>query len=209
MKFPIVASLILLVVMLSLRLKTVSRLTAEDEKNFMNREREANSVRKKPLTDLPYIHVDFDRLPISASSNPEIIEQEALLRNLAEKQIVNLSGYTNTELKLAYGAPNIQVLTEYDQNFTDLEVALSSYGAMLQKEGLEKEAATVYEYLADLGSDIAQVYENLAMLYVSFEEPEKIAPLRDKVSALRTPSKDRILKHLDAINPLTLLQGLS
>ena len=59
----------------------------------------------------------MDALP----DNERAEEYRSLLTSLSTQPVVNLTGFTNTDLKLEYGTANITCLTEYDQNYTLLE----------------------------------------------------------------------------------------
>ena len=87
----------------------------EIEEQFWDRERKANSTRRKPLTDLDFISIPYDSLPFTGEvGNPVIMESEAFLLGLKDAKIVNLNGISNTDLKLRYGVANLTDLTEYD-----------------------------------------------------------------------------------------------
>lgn len=119
MKLIILASLILFSACLSLAIKRGRRAQAAEEKSFWEREREANSVRRKPLDNLDYITIPFEHLPVNRlTDDPTVSECLEILQNLSELHIVNLTGFSNTDLKLEYGAANITALSEYDQNYT-------------------------------------------------------------------------------------------
>ena len=135
---------------------------------------------------------------------PEIKEYHDKIRELAGKKIVNFAGYSNTELKLEYGAPNINLLSEYDQNFEDLITLLQEWaslllqnwgeGAQLCPEEERKQAAKkILAYAVSIGTDITASYEKLVKLYLEYGEREKIPTLREKAEKIRSLSKPRIL----------------
>jgi len=135
---------------------------------------------------------------------PEIKEYHDKIRELADKKIVNFAGYSNTELKLEYGAPNINLLSEYDQNFEDLITLLQEWaslllqnwgeGAQLCPEEERKQAAKkILAYAVSIGTDITASYEKLVKLYLEYGEQEKIPALREKAEKIRSLSKPRIL----------------
>ena len=53
-----------------------------------------------------------------------------LIEALKEKKILNLSGFTNTDLKLEYGVGNLTDLTDYDP-----ARSASYFATILVKEG--------------------------------------------------------------------------
>ena len=121
MSLKILASLIILIAVVAHATKRQQRIAENREKEFWARERKANSVRKKPLDDLDYVKIHLDKLPVDALPDNERAEEyRSLLTSLSTQPIVNLTGFTNTDLKLEYGTANITPLSQYDQNYTVL-----------------------------------------------------------------------------------------
>ena len=130
MKFPFFASFIILCLVVRHAINRNNKLHLNSESAFWARENSANEVRKQSLEDLNYISFSFaplspDQLLDNASlavlmENPRISEITERLIALENSKIVNLKYITNTELKSTYGVANLALLTEYDQNYTDL-----------------------------------------------------------------------------------------
>ena len=101
MKFPFLASFILLCIILNISMRRVSRKVEEKEEAFWERELKANSVRKKSLDNLPYVHIPIDILPFNTYGDNQVLRSaEEELLALKDEKIVNLTGITNTDLKL-------------------------------------------------------------------------------------------------------------
>lgn len=172
--------------------------------NFLERESLANATRRQPLDDINYITVSLDELPFAENVSDEISKYQRIIRELSEKQIANLSGMTNTDLKLKYGAANLPLLTEYDNNFALLTGTISKWGHALMEEGREADAVTVLEYGIKCNTDISSNYLTLADYYASHGDVRKIRTLRTRALLLNTLMKDKIVSRLD-----DLLSGLS
>lgn len=144
--------------------QNVTHQEEKESKAFWERESKANSTRKQDLTGLPYIHLDLEKLPMDTSSRClsilsdsqvyELKRYESKIQKLASEKIVNLSMYSNTDLKLKYGAANLPVLMEYDQNYLTLLQTLSGWGSCLADCSMEKEAIQVLEYGVLVGMDM-------------------------------------------------------
>ncbi|MGN0346505.1 MAG: hypothetical protein ACI4DU_04390 [Lachnospiraceae bacterium] len=65
MKFPILTSVIIFVIVLSFAIKRSNRQMEQDSEAFFERERRANTVRKKSLDNLNYIHIPPEILAIN------------------------------------------------------------------------------------------------------------------------------------------------
>ena len=100
-----------------------------------------------------------------AEVNPETKEILSRFLFLENQKIVNLSYLTNTDLKYKYGVANLNLLTEYDTNYSELITLLQNYGNMLLESGFEEQALTVLEYSISIGSDISKTYTTCAAIY--------------------------------------------
>ena len=103
------------------------------------------------------------------------------VKDILSRKILDLSGITNTELKLEYGAANLDILTEYDQNFSQLLRSLDKWGNFLYNQKHDINCAKqVLEYAISIGSDITGTYTSLAKIYLEENEPGKVQSLIDK-----------------------------
>ena len=115
MKFPFLASVILFCLILRILLKRGNKTQEQELSSFWDRERQANATRRKSLDDLDYITLPLESFPMQLlTDEEEITDCIRTIQSLSEKKIVNFTGYTNTDLKLMYGAPNITQLIQYD-----------------------------------------------------------------------------------------------
>jgi hypothetical protein len=170
---------------------------AAKEKAFWDREQAANSVRRKPLDDLEYIHIPMETLPTHLMSDDEKVSDcLATLNELSKEKIVNFTGYTNTDLKLEYGTANIGLLSSYDQNYTLLVTVLQKWADLLWEGGCKKEAADIMEFAVSTRTDVSRTYKLLVEYYNDNGESDKIQNLLDTASALRSANKDFIVHML-------------
>jgi len=65
----------------------------------------------------------------------KVMEFHRILHDLANAPIVNFTGFSNTDLKLEYGAPNIDLLMRYDQSYTTLVRTLQQWAEKLYQAG--------------------------------------------------------------------------
>ncbi len=178
MKFPLFASFIIFCGWLAYELSKTRRKAEQQNKSFWETEAEANKTRRKSLDDLAYITIPFEDLPMDIlTEDPKIIEYHETLHTLAENPIVNLTCITNTELKLRYGAPNISLLTRYDQSYTLLARTLQDWASLLNKAGYCQEACSILEFAVSTGTDVSHSYFLLADIYIANRTPEKIQEL--------------------------------
>ncbi len=195
--------------MLTMKRKSKRHIT--DEEAFWEREREADSTRRKDITYLNYVDVpDFSRVDIDSLEGltdpdgstllaPEIRECYDSLDTLRNSKIVNFGGMTNTDLKLEYGAPNLPILQQYDANYINLLSTVAKLGEYLIKAGHETEAAEILEYGISIGTDVSKNYYLLANIYKKAGRKNEIADLiaaARKTDSLMTPTIIRKLEEL-------------
>lgn len=183
------------------------RKSSKPDNTFWIREAEANNVRKQSLDNLDYITIPLDSLPFFSGIDEKLDDIQQNIQKLAACTIVNLSKYTNTELKFMYGAANLTALTEYDQNFTRLVRTLQSWADCLCTLGYDNEAIQVLEFAVSIKSDVTAGYVLLAKLYLKHNESAKIDSLIVSAATLDTLLKDSLVKQLEALRsqcqPLT------
>lgn len=194
---------------------TTNRFNTGDEKRI-EEERLSNSVRRKSLDELDYITIPFDSLPFSTEcgaessaepgteeADPAIAKDEADILALKDKKIVNFTGISNTDLKFTYGAPNLPILTEYDQNFTELVRALDSWGTHLLEQGKKEQARKVFEFAVECRTDLKSSYVQLADIYAEnfeFDRLDHIIEIADGLNSLMKGPIVRALKERCDIN---------
>lgn len=179
-------------------IKRHNRSEKNQQEQFWEREKRANQVRRKPLDDLDYVTIPLENLP-TAVMTEDVIVQDCLntLASLSREKIVNLAGYTNTDLKLTYGTANITALSQYDQNFTLLAQTLQKWADTLYNAGYMAETRQILEYaVLSIRTDAGTSYRLLASLYDQDGEQEKVAALYDTALSLTSPSGKTIARTL-------------
>lgn len=199
MAFPFLG---LFIIFLSVAAYYRKRATAQQKKvteDFWSREDQANQIRRKDISNLPYITIPLEKFPIGTSDDEELTDYENDLKTLAFRKILNLSHQSNTDLKLAYGPANLPALSEYDQNYTTLLRNLVAYADCLIKNGFKAEAVPVLEFGISIDSDIRANYTLLAELYKEQGNASKIQELIDKAASLDSMMRSAILEQLHTL----------
>lgn len=196
------ASFIVFCLWLAYEIRKSRRLGEKMEKSFWALEEKANSTRRKPLDGLAYITIPSPLLSLRVpEESPRLQEGMEVLRTLSTQKIVNLTGWTNTELKLEYGAPNITLLMEFDQNYTLLARTLQTIAKELFIAGQTAEAKNILEFAVSTRTDVSQSYFLLADLYEREACPEKIEELIRTAGTLKSVMKKTIVRTLQESGP--------
>lgn len=202
MKMPFFASFIIFLAWVSYEISKSRRRGEKAEDAYWEREAAANSTRRKSLEHLNYIAIPFASLPMDTMKEDErIMEYHRTLHYLAESPIVNFTGLSNTDLKLEYGAPNIDLLMRYDQSYTTLVRTLQQWAEKLYDAGYVAEAKQILEFSISTDTDVSGSYRLLANIYTAAGENEKIAELAERAQNLKSASRSiilRILQEFDA-----------
>lgn len=200
MRFPFFASFIVFCIWLSYEIHKHRNQDAKASKEFWTKEAAANNTRKKSLENLNYIRIPFDTLPMDILPEHSVIKDcQETLKGLSTEPVVNLTGITNTDLKLQYGAPNIELLSQYDQRYTLLARTLQTWAETLYEEGQPDDAATVLEFAVKTRTDVSGSYKLLASIYQDKGQPDKIRALIPVAESLNSPLKNSIVRALQSL----------
>ena len=196
------SSLIVFCLVIAFTNRRHKKMIEKYEKDFWDREALATNTRKKSLTNLAYISIPEYLIPEHfMPKDAEVLELLETLRYLSTQKIVNLTGYTNTDLKLEYGTANITCLSEYDQNYTLLARTLQRLAEILYQNALIKEARTILEFAVSTGTDVSRSYYLLADIYDAEGEYDKKTALIKKAGSLRSTMKNVIVRTLQESGP--------
>lgn len=171
----------------------------QSHEEFLEQESRANSVRKTDISALPYVEIPLDELPLDALSACGYSALAEELRALASVKILNLSMYTNTELKLMYGPANLTALSDCDDAYTSLIMLLNKIGASLLEADRPDDAEKFLSFAISIGSDITTSYTMLATLYAKKHDINRIDRLIGNADSLTSLSGKTIQSNLRSI----------
>lgn len=188
--------IIILLSLFSLFRNRSRRAIKDSQDSFWEKEQRANLTRKQDISGLDYIQIPLDTFPIGKYSQEKLTALERTLTELSSRKILNLSGISNTDLKLQYGAANLNILSDCDTNFTTLARTLADYGEQLASLGNWQEAITVLEFGILCKTDVSKNYTLLGSLYKAHGESGKLQELINTVEGMDMLLKDSILRQL-------------
>lgn len=197
--FPFLTIFIAFLLFYAYKRNQITKQENEKASAFWELENKANSTRKKDIEHLNYIQIPLDSFPIGKYSSAAYRELEDALLSLCDKKILNLTGISNTDLKLQYGAANLELLGSYDDHFTELVRLLIDYAKLLVDDSHIDDAVTVLEFGVKIQSDITENYVLLATLYKDKGEAHRIRSLIEAAQLLNSLSKDSICKKLNEL----------
>lgn len=176
-----------------------NRKSERDRALYWERERKANEVRKQPLDNLAFLEIPFDLLPFGVLTDSDTQNDEAFIRTFTDKKVLNLTGVSNTDLKLKYGAANLPLLSQYDQNYTLLVRTMNTWAERLFKENYKNQAGVILEYLVQTGADTSLTYLLLTKVFLDRKDYESVERLRLLVTESSFTLKNSILREIDLL----------
>ena len=206
---------IIILVVIQLYIKKSDTSQKNNIKKFWEREQKANATRKKDISTLKYIEWDTT-LPVKENNtllsdilknNPEADSAYNKIISVKDKNIINLTEYSNTDLKLKYGILNFKKLSEYDDNFTKFVSMLPDYYNRLKDAGYESLGNELLELAVEQGADSKNVYSLLANAFISMSKADRLAELIEKAKQLNSLSRDGIVSMLESLQADTASAG--
>jgi len=198
MGFPILPFFLIFLVVIAVRLKALDAAQKKQEDDFWAKERQANITPAKDISNLRYITIPMEKFPLNFSDDKKVLEIENELKELSTHKLLNLIGKSNTDLKLEYGVPNFELMSQIGDDFDRVCVLLNSYAKELYAVGRIDDVITVLEFAVGVGSDISESYTLLASCYEEYGMEQKIVFLRQRVQKSNLLLKNAILSKIES-----------
>ncbi|TCK89025.1 hypothetical protein EDC19_2438 [Natranaerovirga hydrolytica] len=197
---PIILILfIIFLVVFRIKINKTSKKHLSSKEAFWQKESESNFVRKKNIDDLDYISIPVDALPFDFNTDDEDIKAiQDKITQISDLKLINLKGYSNTDIKLKYGTSNLELLSSYEDNYTRLLRSLLKWGKLLYESERIDDATKVLEYGVSIETDISEHYILLARIYKRSNKMDKIIDLIHKVDNLDSLMKEKTIETLNA-----------
>ena len=167
--------------------------------DFWAREALANSTRKKDISDLPLIRVEEKEIPFIETQEESIITYIGQLRQIIQEPMADLSDYSNTDLKLAYGVANFKTLSEYDENFNTFLVTLTNLARSYERNGYHEQSRDTYLTALRHGSRRAGDYEELAKIWLELGRRDEVKALIRRLEESSHPRRAGIISTLNQV----------
>lgn len=183
--------IIILLIILTYQIRKTNKAQEEVEEQFWARERQANATRRKDISNLDYITIPDGLFPLNIGS-----DTEKKLSELSGKKMLNLTGMTNTDLKLEYGMQNLDELSSYDDNFSEFIRLTPDYARELIDNNQINDAQKILEFAVNHLADSRAIFKILASIYAENNQTDKITSLISVAEQIDSLSKNVILEDL-------------
>ena len=192
--FPFLAIFITFCLVLTYQIRKNDSEQQKVQDEFWEKERLANAVRKKDISKLDYITIPFEKMLVKLNTSTE-----KKLYEFADKPMLNFTGISNTDLKLSYGTANLNILSEYDNNFINFISLLPDYTLELQEAGHNDTAQMLLEFAINCNADSRKIYEQLASIYIAQNQPDKLDALYQHSEQLPSLTKKAVQDMLSSM----------
>lgn len=179
------------IIILSVQIHRSNRAQEEVTRQFWEKENQANAVRKQDISNLDYITLPMELIPGNLGTLAE-----TTLQAMDGVRMLNLTGLTNTDLKLRYGAANLETLSHYESAYVDMIAQLTIYARELTEAGDTDSAAKLLEFAADCGDDSRGVYLPLAKIYKDRGDDAALDRLMERAEKLESIGGTALLADL-------------
>lgn len=191
----------------AIRRSNVRSKKTKDE--FWERERSSYLAPDRSTDDLEFVVFPPD-LPMDIDTGDPVTEEyQETLRVLSKEKVLNLSGITNTDIRLSYGKGNLPELSKADSRFITLLRTLNSVASGYIKAGYKEEGEKLLTFAVSLGSDIRDSWRMLGELYLLRDDDAALSDLIKKAEALDSPKKEGVLKDLRSLSSLSDIVNVS
>ena len=189
MTFPGIPILFILfitfLVIYNYKMAKVSKEIDKSNDQFIERERKADFTRKKPLDDIKFVKPNINIMSsISQDDIDDDLYNKIILCKENYEKVANLKmaffrNKTNTDLKLQYGAANLNTLINFESTYNNLLSIIIKWAKLLIEANKEKEAIILLEEGIRLESDFEANYTLLIDLYEKSNEISKLKNLKE------------------------------
>ncbi len=190
---------IIFIIWLTYERNKAAKHNSKISQSFWAREQKANHARNKDISHLDYLLIDESQIPDTETDSTDVLEVRQTVISAIQNKMIDLSSYSNTDLKLKYGVGNFHQLSSYDANYTNFLIKLSRYSQVLFDENYLQEAKEGYLLLLKCGSTRSADYYGLAKVYLALGQPAELNSLIRHITNSSIERKEKILNGLKEI----------
>ncbi len=204
MKLLTLTSVVLMGLVINNAIRRSNARSKKAMEEFWEKERSSYKAPSHPVGDLDFIEFPGD-LPLDIpTNNPRVREYQETLKILENEKVLDLSGITNTDIRMAYGNKNMEELSRADMRYTTLCRFLNNLAMEYMKIGYTVEAEKLLCFAISCGSDIKETYLMTGRMYMEKEDRVSLNSLIEKAEKLPDTSHTK----KDILRELTDLKNL-
>lgn len=197
MAFPCLAVFITFCLVLFFRYKYLDEKREKQEDEFFTKEQLARTTVGK-IQDSDYEVIPLSKFPFNLCEDPSMIEMEEKIKDLSNEKLLNLTGISNTDVRLRFGVNHFEEATLAGEKYDELMGLLVNYATSLDDHGFSIESGLMLEHLIEMDCDIKSAWIALGKFYASTSNYDKLRELHDKVDSsklsIKNATKEQLLE---------------
>ena len=194
--FPFLALFLIFLLVLFFRLRAIDSKRKADDDAFWQREMTADTTVVRGINEDDFVKIPLSEFPFGISNDPGLREFETKIHAIQDKKFMNLTGKTNTDVKLTYGVNHFDEVISYGENYDELMKLLSDYSELLESLGFTDAAEKILKCIIDSGCDMSAPYLTLGRIFSSRGETENLEELIESIEAspltIKNATRDRL-----------------
>ena len=202
MAFPCLAVFITFCLILFFRYRYLDEKRLSQEQDFFDRERQASTTIGK-ISESDYEVIPLSKFPFNLCEDPSMLEMENEIQALSKEKLLDLTGISNTDVKLKYGVNHFDEAVAAGEKYDELLGLLVKYAIGLDDHGFSSESSVMLEYLIDQDCDIKAAWIALGKFYATNSSFDKLTDLYNKVDSSKLTIKNATKEQLAAMIPET------
>lgn len=200
MAFPFLTVFIIFLLALFFRFKYLREKREAQEQDFWSNEQKAR-INIGTIKESDYVVIPLSTFPFGLCEDPYMVEMENAIKTLSEEKLLNLTGLSNTDVKLKFGANHFDEATLAGEKYDELIKNLVNYAIELDDHGFSSESEKMLEYLIGIDCDMKSAYITLGKLYASGNKIGKIKDLIERVDSSSLSIKNATKTQLSELLP--------
>jgi hypothetical protein len=207
MNIPVIFILFLIFIFIFRHnLNKTDKETVRLNKLFWNKEEKSLFARKQKINDDIFIlstlptNIRRSKVEYKSLGDSSIYKLQERCFYLSKEPMANLSNLSNSEVRLKYGASNLDNIDIYESNYTLYIKSLYEFGKKLYDLGLTETSIIVLEEAINAKTDISGNYILLAKIYHTSNNTSKLNDLYNKATKLNSLTKNKVIREIDQLN---------
>lgn len=208
--FIVLFATIIIAVMIKVNFTMHSKKNTK-AKEYWGNERNANFSRAKPITEDVFYHPDVDILSLDEILNENsysdaVIKKVQNVKKISELKMVYFTkAKSNLELKLAYGASNLNDIIEYEENFQKYHRSIIELAKSVFECGHPTKAIQLAMNVISIYPNASSSYVLIAKIYHADEAYKMIERLKEEVLSkpdqiLEPAVKNKIIRKIKELD---------
>lgn len=195
---PILILVIAFAIFFTVTTRMRGKRYGRDFEDFIDEEREANTVKSRPIGEDELFVPDMSLFPIKAESADIVGRKQSEMQKRAAKKMIRFDApMSNLELKHKYGTVNLEKVSEYEENFFNFIYAVNDWAQALSDSGDLSGARAALRGGVLSGAETSKTFTMLADIYFQQNLREEMRELYETIKTNKMPAKEKTWQYIN------------